>query len=374
MGRIRSRAGGLPGNGKRGYFPRNPILAAAGSALLFGLSTPAAKILLADIPPIGLAGLLYIGAFFGIAAFAVIRYFFGRFYDRETRHEYSPVAFADVPWLAGAVAAGGIAGPILLMMGLARTSGFSASLLLNLEAVATALLASLFFGESAGKRIWLALGLMTAAGVLTTAGPAGGSEGGPAGPLLIGAAMVCWGLDNNMTRKISDRNPLLITAVKGLIAGSFALALTFILGTPLHPSPRLLWALAVGAGGYGVSLVLFICALRDLGSIRTGTIFSLAPFLGAMGSLVFLHEKVGGFMAPAALLMFLGMLLTAREKHAHLHRHQALSHAHPHTHDDGHHDHGHDRPVSVKHVHLHEHAETVHVHEHRPDVHHRHEH
>ena len=279
----------------------------------------------------------------------------------------------DLPWLAAATIAGGVLGPIGLMAGLARTSGFSASLLLNLEGVATALIAVRFFKEEAPRRLWLALGAMTAAGVCLTWDP-GLGRFNVIGPLLITLAMVCWGLDNNFTRNISDKDPVQIAGIKGLFAGAISLTLVVVLGIDLTITIQTGYALLVGALCYGLSLVLFIKALQRLGAFRAGAFFSLAPFIGAAVSLIVLREPLGLAMLLACLLMVVGAWLIITEKHAHAHRHERLMHFHAHTHGDLHHLHSHPEAIEEPHSHEHTHEVLDHIHGHWPDIHHRHGH
>jgi drug/metabolite transporter (DMT)-like permease len=350
--------------------PFYPVLL---SAVGFGLSTPLAKLLLREIPPISMAGLLYAGAFAGLALYAGARLAFagGRIAGQVRR--FAPLRARDLPWLAGAILFGGIVGPIFLMEGLRRTSGASASLLLNLEGLATALIAVLLFREPASRRTWAALGAMTAAGVLTTWDPAGGRFE-TLGPLFILIAMAGWGLDNNLTRNISDKNPVLIAAIKGLAAGGITLGLAAVAGERTPAGFPAAAALAVGAVCYGFSLVLFIVSLKRLGAFRTGAFFSFAPFVGAALALPVLGEPARWTLAPAAALMALGVVLMTGEKHDHAHRHAPLRHSHGHIHGDLHHDHAHPEMTDMPHFHEHEHADTEHTHGHWPDVHHRHDH
>ncbi len=350
--------------------PFFPILL---SAAAFGLSTPLAKLLLRDIPPVSMAGLLYAGAFAGLAVYAGVRRAFARARGPASGRRFAALRAGDLPWLAGAILSGGIVGPIFLMEGLRRMSGSSASLLLNLEGLATALIAVLLFREPAGRRTWTALAAMTAAGILTTWDP-GRGRFEALGPLFILVAMTGWGLDNNLTRNISDKDPVLIAAIKGFVAGGVALGLAAAVGerTPLGlPAAS---ALVVGAVCYGFSLVLFIGSLRRLGAFRTGAFFSLAPFVGAAVALPVLGEPVRWTLGPAAALMALGVTLMAGEKHAHPHKHGPLRHVHSHVHDDLHHAHAHSENPGEPHSHDHDHPGTEHTHGHWPDVHHRHAH
>jgi drug/metabolite transporter (DMT)-like permease len=350
-----------------------PIVSVLLSAVLFGVSTPLAKLLLGDIRPVALAGLLYLGAFVGLGLYSwAARAFVGRRADALGPRE-APLGRGDLPWLAGAVAAGGVIGPVCFMAGLSRISGFSASLLLNFEAAATALIAVLLFKENAGKRVWLALGMMTAAGAALSWSASGGRFS-PGGPVLIVIAMAGWGLDNNLTRRISDKDPVQIARIKGLAAGSVSTAAAFILGEGFRPGWTVLGGLAVGALCYGMSLVLFIRALKGLGAFRAGAFFGSAPFVGALASIWLLRDTVRWPMAGAGILMLAGAALIVTETHVHSHRHEPAVHSHSHLHNDPHHAHAHDGPVPEPHTHVHTHEEMEHTHGHWPDTHHRHVH
>ena len=345
----------------------------AAAAVLFGLSAPLSKILVRGISPVALAGLLYLGAFLGLSIFAGVRRLFAP--ARTHSRSGDPLRGHDFAWLGGAVLTGGVLGPICLLAGLARISGTSASLLLNLEGVATALIAVLVFGENAGRRVWIALALMTGAGIVLSWDP-GQGRFEIAGSLLVAAAMVFWGLDNNFTRHIADRDPLLIARVKGLVSGSFSLLLALGLGLRIPHDAALLWGLVLGAFSYGLSLVLYIYGLRHLGAFRAGAFFSLAPFIGALVALAVLPEPARWVLLPGAALMALGVALLAGERHEHHHRHERLVHNHAHVHADGHHRHDHAGRPAPESAHSHEHAheEVDHTHGHWPDLHHRHDH
>lgn len=350
-----------------------PLLAVLASAALFGISTPLAKLLLGDIRPVALAGLLYLGVFLGLT---VLKWSFGERGQSPrggTVPREAPLEKKDLPWLAGAVLSGGIVGPICLMAGLERISGFSASLLLNFEGLATAVLAVLFFREQAGRRVWLALALMTAAGAALSWN-AGGGRFDPAGPALVFLAMLGWGLDNNLTRRISDKDPVQIARFKGLAAGTVSTAAAFLMGRGFRLDGAAAAGLALGAVCYGLSLVLFIRALKGLGAFRTGIFFSLGPFVGSLASVLILGDRVGLPAAAAGLLMIVGVALVATERHVHSHRHERTAHTHAHRHDDPHHRHGHQGPAREPHSHEHVHEATEHVHGHWPDTHHRHGH
>ena len=352
----------------------SPLLAVLASALLFGLSTPLAKLLLGGIPPVALAGLLYSGVFLGLAAYRGAAGLLRRWgLARDHGGGEAPLEPRDLPWLAGAILAGGIVAPICLMLGLGLVTGLAGSLLLNFEAAATALIAVLLFKENAGRCVWAALALMTAGGVLLSWNSAEGRLDA-AGPLLVLAAMAGWGLDNNLTRQISGKDPVQIAMIKGLVSGAVSLGLAFSLEKGFAVGLPAVGGLAVGALGYGLSLVLFIKGLKGLGAFRTGALFSFAPFAGAAASVVVLGDRVKPGLAAAGLLMAAGVALIVREKHVHAHHHDRLVHAHAHVHSDLHHVHAHGGAVREPHSHEHVHDEMDHVHGHWPDGDHRHGH
>jgi drug/metabolite transporter (DMT)-like permease len=343
-----------------------PILYALFSAALFGASTPLAKLLLGEVSPLLLASLLYLGAGIGLLGWLAVR---ARPDGGVTR-----LARADWPWLAAAIAAGGIAGPLLLMFGLASTDASSASLLLNLESVLTAALAWVVFRENVGLRVFLGMVAIVAGGAALSAYQVP-RVGGLGGPLLISAACLAWAIDNNLTRKISGGDAATIACLKGLTAGTANLGLALLSGA-VFPAPSVVVAAgAVGALGYGLSLALFIAALRELGTARTGAYFAVAPFFGAALALALLGERPAAPFWIAGGLMALGVWLHITERHEHEHSHEALKHTHPHVHDE-HHRHEHDFPWDGRepHVHPHQHVALAHSHPHYPDLHHRHSH
>jgi drug/metabolite transporter (DMT)-like permease len=345
------------------------IALALASAALFGFSTPAAKALLGSIEPAMLAGLLYCGAGLGIA---VLRRAGKRLMAPLTAE--APLGSGDAPWLGGAILTGGVIAPVLLMIGLSRTDASTASLLLTLEGVATALLAWFVFHENFDRRIALGMAcLVGGAIVLSWTGQP--KLSGILGPLAIAGACAAWGLDNNLTRKVSLADPLQIVELKGLIAGPVNLAIGLWAGGSLPPLTPLLIAGLVGFLGYGVSLALFVFALRDLGTARTAAYFSTAPFLGTVAAIVVLREPVTAQLLVAGLLMGLGVWLHLTEDHQHEHLHEAMEHTHVHEHD-AHHRHAHlpgDAP-GEPHAHPHRHKRMRHTHPHVPDMHHTHRH
>lgn len=343
------------------------IIAALLSALLFGASTPFAKVLTGDVSPVLLAGLLYLGSGLGLWTIRLLR---------ARRLAVPRLPSREWPWFLGAIASGGVIGPVLLMYGLTSTSASSASLLLNLEAVMTALIAWIVFRENAGRRIVLGMVLIVAGGVsLAWPQAVGGQSGTIRGGLLIGGACLCWAFDNNLTRKISAADADFIAGTKGLVAGITNVAIALALGAKFPPLPLVLAAMTLGLLGYGVSLVLFVLALRGLGTARTGAYFSTAPFLGAAIAVIALHDPAPALFWLSACLMAAGVALHLTERHTHEHRHEALSHSHSHAHD-AHHLHEHDFAWdgTEPHVHLHRHDAMTHEHPHYPDMHHRHRH
>jgi drug/metabolite transporter (DMT)-like permease len=346
-----------------------PILA-LGSAFLFGASTPIAKLLLGITDPLLLAGLLYLSSGVGLALVATG----GR--SLGFRRSEASLRARDLPWLAAIVLFGGILGPALLMWGLTLTPASTGALLLNTEGLATMAIAWLVFRENVDRRIFLgAMAILAGAVVLSWPEAAGAGAHLSWGSLLIVLACVSWGIDNNLTRKLSAADPLQIAMIKGLAAGAVNLALGLAHGAPLPGSATLAAAAAVGFFGYGVSLVLFVLGLRHLGAARTGAYFSTAPFIGAALALPLFGETPTLALIGAALLMGIGVYLHLAEAHEHEHLHEPLEHEHRHVHDI-HHQHAHatDAPPGEPHSHWHTHARLLHKHPHYPDLHHRHQH
>ncbi len=345
---------------------KRSVIYALGAAALFGASTPLAKLLVGDLPPVLLAGLLYLGSGLGLSLFRVLR---------DGGWKPSGLQPAEWPWLLSAIVFGGVVGPVVLMVGLVSTSGATTSLLLNLEAVLTALIAWLVFKENADRRIVWGMLAIVAGGVVLAWPQTGDTASRGLGPLWVAVACLCWAIDNNLTRRVSASDAVFIAATKGLVAGVVNTLLGFGLGASLPALPTLAGTLAVGLLGYGVSLVLFVLALRGLGTARTGAYFSTAPFIGAALALGVLGEGASPTLWLAAALMGVGVWLHLTEHHAHAHTHEPLVHTHRHTHD-AHHQHAHDgEPVGEKpHEHPHTHAPLHHSHPHYPDTHHRHSH
>jgi drug/metabolite transporter (DMT)-like permease len=337
-----------------------PVAGALAAAVLFGASTPAAKTLAGDLHPVLLAGLLYAGSGVGLSLWVLFR-------RRRPR-----LSRAGWLWLGAAIASGGVIGPVLLMAGLASTSAASASLLLNLEGVFTALLAWFAFRENFDRRIALGMALIVAGGALLALQP-GAFRGGFGGTAAVAGACLAWAIDNNLTRKIAAADAASIAAIKGLVAGTVNLAIAWSIGAAWPGMAKAAAAAGTGFLGYGLSLALFVVALRELGAARTGAYFSTAPFVGVALSLLLLGETPAGVFWPAAALMAAGVWLHVSERHEHEHVHEPLEHEHRHVHD-AHHRHEHDASWdgAEPHSHRHRHERLVHRHPHYPDIHHQH--
>jgi drug/metabolite transporter (DMT)-like permease len=339
---------------------------ALAAAALFGASTPFAKVLLGGISPVVLAGLLYLGSGIGLALL--------RLAQGQSRHPREALLAArDWIWLAGAILAGGIAAPVLLLWGLAHAGAAETALLLNFESVITALVAAALFREAVGGRVWFAALVMLAGGSVLGYDPASPLALSPYSLAIVGACLG-WAIDNNLTRKIAGADPVAIAMTKGLTAGCFNLALGLALGKTLPAPGAAAGALMLGFAGYGVSLVLFIYAMRHLGAARTAAHFSTAPFIGAALAVPLLGEPVTADLVTAAILMAIATWLVLTEQHAHEHLHERVTHNHAHLHDE-HHQHAHRGDEGPEpHVHEHVHEPMRHAHPHLPDLHHRHKH
>ncbi len=333
------------------------------SALLFGVATPASKLLLVDLPAQVLAGLLYLGAVLGVLPAAA----WPKPGRRPWRMDRSTFLL-----LGGAILLGGVVGPMLLLLGLQRASAGSVSLWLNLEFVATVLLGHFVFREYMTLRGWIAAGGTLVAAVLLV-----GAEGDPGLPavLLVAGACICWGVDNHLTALIDGITPAQTTLWKGAAAGGFNLVMGGVLAGGIGSPGLVLSALLVGALAYGLSVTLYITAAQGLGASRSQMIFSTAPFFGLLFAVSILDEPFTGMQALAAVIIVASLVILFREQHQHAHRHDAVAHRHDHAHDDAHHAHAHETaPRGVTHAHWHEHEAAEHDHGHWPDLHHRHRH
>jgi len=346
---------------------KSGVIRALLAAILFGASTPASKALLGSMSPQLLAGLLYLGSGVGLT----LLWFATR--KRKTKAE-APLTRVDLSWLVGAVLFGGVLAPVALLTGLSHTPASASSLLLNLESVFTALIAWIVFRENVDQRIAFGMFAIVMGGALLSwSGRL--AWGGIFGPLLIALACLFWGIDNNLSQKVSAKDPVQVSAIKGLTAGLVNLVLGLAMGSIVPASSYIAVALIVGFLSYGLSLVLYIVAMRDLGTARTGAYFSLAPFVGAIVSLLLWPERITAVFVIAAGLMTLGLWLHLTERHAHLHTHEPITHTHRHIHDEHHqHEHAADQDPNAPHSHEHTHERLVHSHAHYPDIHHRHTH
>jgi drug/metabolite transporter (DMT)-like permease len=347
---------------------KTAMLMALGAALLFGSSVPLAKVMLGSMDPLMLAALLYLGSGIGMAAVKLGLKASGKLSGE------AQLKRGDAPWLLGALIVGGVAAPVILFFGLDSTPSSTAALLLNFEAVGTVLIAGLMFRESVEKRVWLALVLVTAGGIILTVN--GSGWGLSVGAIGIIAACFLWGLDNNLTRNISGKDPVTIVAIKGIGAGLVSLLLALLLGRGIPQLSTFAIAMLIGFVCYGLSLYLYVHSLRGLGAARAGALFAVAPFGGALLGIGILHDSLTMGFIISLLLMAAGAMLLFREAHRHSHAHVREVHEHRHSHDDEHHAHVHEAESisSQAHSHTHKHEATEHVHPHAPDTHHRHQH
>jgi len=338
---------------------------ALAAALLFAVSVPAGKLLLAHLRPLELSALCYLGSGLGLLAWRL-------FAGAKGLAAEAPLDRRDLPYTAGFVLAGGVLAPLLLFTGLSLTSSSSASILLNFELVFTSLIAVLVFKEHGGGRFWAAAGLITA-GAMALSWEGGGFSFG-LGAALVLASSFMWGVDNNLTARVSIKNPVTLAAIKGLAGGVINGGLALYAYGSLPPLDWAVVALLLGFVSYGISLVLFILAMRGLGASRAGAFFGSYPFIGAALSVAFLGEPLTARLLWASALMLGAFLLLAWERHGHPHLHEPLAHDHSHAHDDGHHGHAHERGAEGEHSHAHSHEPQEHEHPHLPDAHHRHQH
>ncbi|MBI4727023.1 EamA family transporter [candidate division TA06 bacterium] len=351
------------------YSKKISILYALVAASLFGASAPLAKLLLTDIHPVLLASFLYMGSGLGLLFYKLTLGLGQKDLSREAK-----LGRADLPWLAGATVSGGIAAPIVLLFSLKHTPAATASLILNFEGVATALIASLAFREAVSKRIWLAVILVTIAVILLSV-DLSDRWGFSLGAMGVVAACVLWGLDNNFTRNTSAKDPIVIVIVKGIAAGAISLALALLMGNSFPGLAKVLLACVLGLVCYGLSIVFFIFSLRELGTARTSAYFAAAPFIGSVLSFLIFRELPNALFLVALPFIVAGAFLLFTEKHLHLHTHFEFEHDHFHDHLDGHHAHRHPEGGGAqKHSHPHQHDPVAHQHPHNPDIHHRHSH
>jgi drug/metabolite transporter (DMT)-like permease len=345
-----------------GSSARRGILLGLGAAVSFGVSAPLAKVLLDDVRPQMLAGLLYLGAFVALSAFG-----------RRSRGE-APLRRADAPRMAAMILAGGVVAPVLLLLGLERVTGVTGSLLLNLEGPFTIAVGVALFREHLPRQALLGAIVIFSGAFLLGLGP-GSTKADWVGIACIAAACACWAIDNKLTQSLTVRDPRAIVRVKVGIAGTVNAVLALVVGEHLPDVSVLAAVLALGGVSYGMSVYLDALALRDLGAAREAAVFAVAPFAGALLAPLVLPESLGLQELAAGTLMACGVVLLLREHHHHLHRHEPMDHTHAHVHDE-HHQHPHEADVSPDepHSHPHHHDDLVHSHPHVSDVHHRHSH
>lgn len=354
---------------------RTPVLYALATAILIGGSAPFTKLLLADIGPLALAALVSLGSGLGALLFSFVRTAAG---TRRNQIE-APPGRSDIPWLVGVTLFGGLLAPVTLVHSLPGTPAATAALLLNFEAVMTTLIAAAVFREWVSRRVWVALGCITASCLLLTWSPAAGT--GLSLPAL-GILLTClfWAVDNNLGQRLSAKDPLHVITIKGIGSGTIVLFIALTAGENLPAPGAAAAAMAIGFLCYGgLTSILFLLALRGIGTARAGSLLAVSPFFGVLFSLLLFAELPAGAFYVALPVMALGAWLMVSEKHSHPHRHPATIHEHRHRHDDLHHDHTHaagDPPLSAagEHSHAHAHAELTHEHPHQPDIHHRHSH
>ncbi len=342
------------------------VLQALTAAVFFGASAPFAKLLLGNISPIYLAAFLYLGSGTGISLLKL-----GQKITRPSQQMEAGIKKADIKWLAGAIISGGVMAPIVLMVSLQNTPASTASLLLNFEGVGTTLLALLFFKEAISRRAWMAILVITLASIFLSTNFSEGF-GLSLGALGIILACTLWGLDNNLTRNISGKDPLVIVAWKGVVAGTFSFCLAFLLGNSMPSFNSIISTMILGFISYGMSTILFILSMRGLGAARTSALYGTAPLAGVFLSIIIFSESPSISYILAGILMIGGALLLINEEHVHSHVHTATFHEHSHKHDDP--AHRHDAAASGTHSHEHEHPAEEHDHDHMPDIHHRHGH
>jgi len=344
------------------------ILMALLAAALYGISAPAAKLLLGEMPPLLLAALLYLGAGIGMLTINLLRRF------RRTGPIEARLTRRELPFVLGMIVLD-IAAPIFLMIALTLTTAANASLLNNFEIVATSIIALVVFKEAIGRRMWLAIGLITLASLLLSFADIS-SFSFSTGSIFVILACVCWGLENNCTRQLSSKDPQQIVVIKGFGSGLGALLIALANSQFQAHLVYIVLAMLLGFLAYGLSIYFYILAQRTLGAARTSAYYAVAPFIGVLISIVIFGQKITGLFIAAAVLMAAGAFFAATEYHRHLHRHDPVTHEHRHSHSDGHHAHQHQQPDDqlAEHSHLHTHESVEHTHRHTPDTHHTHQH
>lgn len=338
------------------------ILAAA----LYGVSAPFSKLLLVHIPPTLMAALLYLGAGTGMLLFNIFKRL-----SSSQRVEAS-LTRKELPYIIGMVLLD-IAAPVFLMLSLTRTTAANVSLLNNFEIVATALTAMVFFKEQIGRRMWVAIALISVASVVLSIEDAS-SASFSLGSLFVLLACVCWGLENNCTRMLSLKDPLQIVMIKGFGSGIGSLLIAWSIGQFSAKFHYMVMAMLLGFVAYGLSVFFYIKAQRALGAARTSAYYAVAPFIGVLISISIFGQLMTASFIIASVIMIIGSIFASTEFHRHAHLHQTITHEHRHNHQDGHHNHPHDENSAGEHSHMHTHEEIEHAHKHTPDTHHTHHH
>ncbi len=338
------------------------ILAAA----LYAISSPISKLLLKEIPPTLMASFLYIGAGLGVSIIDLIMH---KRYKGKTE---AGLTKQELPYTIGMVALD-VAAPIFLMIGLTTTSAANVSLLNNFEIVVTSLIALVIFKEPIGKRLWGAIFLITISSIILSVEDAS-SFSFSFGSIFVLLACICWGLENNCTRKLSVKDPLQVVIIKGFGSGTGSLLIALTLGEKANNIYYIMAALILGCFAYGLSILFYIYAQRDLGAAKTSAYYAISPFIGAGLSLIIFREIPTLSFVIALFIMIIGMYFASIEEHNHKHHHIAITHEHSHSHDDGHHNHIHNETIIGKHTHIHTHEECTHSHKHNQDIHHIHAH
>lgn len=358
---------------------RLPIALAILAAALYGISAPVAKVLLTKLSAYVMAAFLYLGAGLGMALIKALQ---KARRQAGTERQEASIPRREWPYVVGMILLD-IAAPILLMLGLTQAAAGTAALLNNFEIVVTSILALLLFKEAVGRRMWLAIGLITVATVILSLSPGAELTWSP-GALLILLACAAWGLENNCTRMLSLSDPIEIVMIKGFGSGIGALLVTVLTGHWQFDLGYGLMALLLGFVAYGLSIFFYIYAQRDLGAARTSAYYAAAPFIGVLASWIFLREPLTLNFGLGLLVMLIGTYFAVSEDHGHEHEHSALAHDHRHSHgpEELHHDHDHEHTEAERlaldakriHSHPHRHQPQVHKHAHWPDLHHQHSH
>lgn len=342
------------------------IIFAILAAVLYAISSPVSKLLLKEIPPTMMASFLYIGAGLGMSIVDLIKH---KKYGEITEARLTK---RELPYTIG-MAVLDIIAPIFLMIGLTMTSAANVSLLNNFEIVATSLIALSIFKEPISKRLWVAIFLITISSIILSVEDIS-SFSFSSGSIFVILACICWGLENNCTRKLSVKDPLQVVIVKGFGSGIGSLLIALTLGEKTTNISYIIVALILGFFAYGLSIFFYIYAQRDLGAAKTSAYYAISPFIGVGLSLIIFREMPTSSFFIALFLMIIGMYFASTEVHNHVHHHIAITHEHSHSHNDGHHNHIHNENIIGKHTHIHTHEECTHSHKHNQDIHHSHAH